>query len=198
LALSQAYPRAGYHADFGRYVTTVIDDLKSGTPLFDYRNTHETYYVTGLAWSMLVSSWSARASTLFDDLHSRLLELQLSNGAWPYSADYPDPNPQSTAHALITLGLTNRGRGAPHDANVHAVEWLSTQQGNNGGWAYNLDQEYPVIDAEIALSMYLVGSANTEHASDDGAKTAIALSAVAGRATVLRVPLPTPAAPDGI
>ena len=61
----------------------------------------------------------------------------------------------------------------------------------------NPDQEYPLIDAEITLGMYLVGSANTEHASNDGAKTAIALPAVAMPPTVLRSPLPTPAAPDG-
>jgi hypothetical protein len=197
-SLSQAYPGAGYHADFERYMATVIEDLRADTPSFDYRDAHEGYYVTGLAWSMLVSSWSPRNRSVFGELRSRLLGMQLENGAWPYSADFPDANVQATAHALIALGLTKQGHAA-QAGGKQGVDWLVSQQNDNGGWSYGADLEYPLIDAEVALGMYLVGSVNSDSVSIDVARGAPAPSVSPSPPAPFvlpSTPAPTPAAPE--
>lgn len=189
LALGERYPGAGYFVDYHHYVRAVLDDLVSNTPDFDPRDPHEAYYVTGLAWSMLVSSWDPFSRAVFNDLRSRLLSQQLSSGAWPYNADYTDANLQATAHALIALGLTRRGDAMPH-VNV-ALAWLTSGQNDNGGWSYAPDQEYPLLDAEVNLGMYLVRSAAPELVPNKVRKLAFALS-VADPESV-----PKPAAPIG-
>jgi hypothetical protein len=172
--LGQRFPGSGYHADFTRFVATVLDDLNSSAPDFDYRDAHEGYYVTGLAWSMLVCSWSPRSRASFDDLRSRLLNQQLSSGAWPHNADYLQANLQATAHALIAFGLT--GPREPAQVVNSAVSWIASQQNDNRGWSYGPEQEYPLLDAEAALGMYLVHARPTELATKGVSKLAFTLS----------------------
>lgn len=192
LVLSQAYPGAGYYADFEHFTATVVDDLNASSPDFDYRDPHEGYYVTGLAWSMLVSSWAPRSRAVFTDLRSRLMNEQLADGAWPYGADYPTANLQATAHALIALGLTKHA--PPHAIGEAAVTWLASQQNDNGGWAYEADQEYPLTDGEAALGIYLVGAGTAHAVTKDIRKATFVLSATHPAAAVADVP--PPAAPE--
>lgn len=176
LALDESFPRAGYDIDFMTYAGLVTDDLASATPCFDYRDPTEVYFAQGLAWSSLIASWDPSTRELASNLQQQLLELQTEEGAWPYNADYPEPHLQSTAHALMTLGLMRHGRvhhsGAMHEASV----WLRSKQAKNGGWPYTSEQEYPLLDAEIALALYVAGTKHTGLPSTSVARTKMALS----------------------
>lgn len=158
MSLHQTFPRAGYDADADQFVSLVVSDLDATEPSFDYRDSREAFYVQGLAWSTLLASWSDSSGALFDDLRTRLLEIQLPNGGWPYNADYPDAHLQATAHALMALGMLSHRDSAPHSVSHAAASWLMSQQATNGGWAYTAEQEYPILDAEIALSLSLAES----------------------------------------
>lgn len=157
--LHQAFPRAGYAADAKQYVSLVVDDIHAVDPSFDYRDNREAFYVQGLAWSTLLASWSNSSTELFDALRERLLSLQLPNGGWPYNGDYPEAHLQATAQTLMALGLLSHRDAAPRSVLHAAARWLLSQQAANGGWAYTAEQEYPILDAEIALSLYLAESA---------------------------------------
>jgi hypothetical protein len=154
-ALDVKFPRADYRADFRAYVQAVVDDVGSTTPLFDITDAHEPFYTQGLSWSLLVLSWTPGAHTAFDDVRSRLLATQLPSGAFPYNLDFPAGHLQTTAHALTALALVRRHRVAPHEVSENAANWLISQQAENGGFVYTADQEYPLLDAEIALGLYL-------------------------------------------
>lgn len=159
--LHETFPHAGYAADARQYVSLVLDDLEATAPSFDYRDTREAFYVQGLAWSTLLASWSKSSSELFDELRTRLLALQLPNGGWPYNADYPEAHLQATAQVLTVLGLLSHRDAVPHSVSRAGASWLVSQQANNGGWAYTAEQEYPLLDAEIALGLYLAESAHS-------------------------------------
>jgi len=155
LALDAEFPRNGYRADFANYVSVVIEDLASSTPAFDYRDAREAYYVQGLGWSLLVASWAHGSHALFQELRSRLLAEQLPSGAFPYNADFPDPHLQSTAHALTALSLARKTGWGQRAIDRRAAMWLMAQQADNGGWAYSATEEYPLLNGEIALAVYL-------------------------------------------
>jgi hypothetical protein len=154
-ALDAEFPRAGYGADFHDYVHAVVDDVGSTTPVFDVTDSQEPFYTQGLAWSLLVLSWSPGSHQRFLDVRTRLLSEQLGSGAFPYNATYPDGHLQSTAHALMALALTRHGRSVSPDVTAQAASWLSSKQADNGGFPYIAAEEYPLLDAEIALALYL-------------------------------------------
>ncbi|MFZ5895093.1 MAG: hypothetical protein ACOY0T_28795 [Myxococcota bacterium] len=189
LALSESFPRAGYRDDFAAFTQPVLEDLNSPTPVFDYRNPAEPFYAQGLAWSVLVASWSRASFDLLADLRARLLSLQLDNGAWGYNADAPEAHLQATAHALMALALIPRGYQRPHSAMHAASAWLMAQQAENGGWVY-ASEEYPLLDAEIALAIYL---AETPHGSHRGlTPTGSVRAALSEPGAPARAPLSAP------
>jgi|GEM_PF-2336918 len=194
LALGQKFPRAGYFADFQSYSAAVIEDLTASTPNFDYRDAHEHYYVTGLAWSMLVSSWMPRSRVLFAELRSLLLDRQLSDGAWPHNADFPAGNLQATAHALIALGLASHGDATPPAVGGLAADWLISQQNENGGWPYTQDEEFPLLDAEAALGLSLVRAAQAQSVAHETGKAQVQTQFAPPVAHP--IDLPVPAAPE--
>ncbi|MGC4087891.1 MAG: hypothetical protein QM756_08340 [Polyangiaceae bacterium] len=147
----------GYRGDYESFVRVGLDDLNSSTPSFDYRDGHEAYYVQGLSWSLLLASWSRSSRALFSELDARLLAQQLPNGAFGYNDDFPAANLQATAHALTVLGLARRA--APHSVSHAAAAWLLSEQAENGGWVYTPGQEYPLLDAEITLGVFLADTA---------------------------------------
>ncbi len=154
-ALDAEFPRAGYGADFRDYVSAVVDDVDATTPVFDVTDSAEPFYTQGLAWSLLVLSWSPGSQPRFADVRTRLLSEQLASGAFPYNAAYTDGHLQSTAHALMALALTRHGRSVSRDVTSQAASWLSSKQADNGGFPYTVAEEYPLLDAEIALALYL-------------------------------------------
>lgn len=154
-SLDAQFPHSGYRADFRAYVEAVVDDLASTAPVFDVTNARAPFYTQGLAWSLLVLSWSPGSHSRFADVRSRLLTEQLANGAWPYSAEYPDAHLQSTAHAVIALSLTRHGRSVSPSVTALADDWLLSKQADNGGFPYTPTEEYPLLDAEITLALYL-------------------------------------------
>lgn len=176
LALDESFPHSGYDIDFVSYVEVVASDLTSAAPRFDHVDPSEAYYVQGLAWSALVATWDRGTAVLASNLQRHLLALQMDDGSWPYNADYPGPHLQSTAHVLMTLGLTHRGH-ALYGRGMHdASTWLQSKQAENGGWPYTSEQEYPLLDAEIALAIYLGATKHSGLSSASVARSRMALT----------------------
>lgn len=153
-ALDEAFPGAGYRADADTYAQIALDDLTSATPRFDVDNRHERYYITGLAWSMVVASWLGDDDTL-RDVRARLLDEQRGDGAWGWNADQPAADLQSTAHVLQTLALSGSTHGKSSKAAKRAARWLIGEQASSGGWPDAANVELPLVDAEILLGLAL-------------------------------------------
>lgn len=162
-ALDAAFPGAGYAADADTFAQLVVDDLGSPTPRFDLADPHEAFYVTGLAWAQVATAW-LNAQGLLEQARARLLAEQHADGAWGASADQPVDDPQSTAHALQTLALTDHQARGTRAAERRAARWLLREQAASGGWIDAAGNELPLVDAEVALGLML---AETD-AGDDG------------------------------
>lgn len=186
-ALDADFPRSGYRADFRAYVAAVREDVESKA-LFDVTDPHEPYYTQGLAWSLLALSWSPRAQAQFADVRARLLASQLADGAFSYSADYPDGHLQATAHALMGLALTRHGHGGFKEVSEAGADWLLSKQAENGGFPYTATEEYPLLDAEVALALYL----SATRAGGHGLAPTAARAAFALEAPITLPPLSSP------
>lgn len=154
-ALASAFPSAGYAADESAYLRVVEEDLIASTPLFDVRDANESFYTQGLAWSLLALRHGGTARALLAEVRSRLLDAQLSNGAWGWNASNPGANLQATAEAAQALSLAFGARPSVRGAQHRAARFLMSQQAANGGWLYAADQESPFLDAEIGLALFL-------------------------------------------
>jgi hypothetical protein len=60
---------------------------------------------------------------------------------------------------------------------LRASKWLMSQQSSNGGWAYTPDQEYPQLNGDITLGVYLSQTRTTAFAIDTVDTAASALTA---------------------
>ncbi|TMQ10575.1 MAG: hypothetical protein E6J91_26030 [Deltaproteobacteria bacterium] len=153
-ALDAAFPGAGYDRDADTYAGIVVDDLTSAAPLFNFRDPGEGFYVTGLAWAQVASS-HLRADAVFQQVRAQLLATQHADGAWATSAAEPADDLQSTAHALQTIALTDHGSSLSRRAVRRATRWLLGGQAANGGWPDAAHNELPLVDADIALGLFL-------------------------------------------
>jgi hypothetical protein len=183
-ALAQAFPGKGYDSDANTYARVVEEDLSARAPLFDFRDARESFYVQGLAWSLIALSHNHRVHPLLSEARSRLLDAQLRDGAWGWNAASPAANLQATAEAVQALALSSENHRGARRAEHRATRWLISQQSTNGGWLYSADQESPFLDAEIGLALFL---AETAVGSQDG----LAADGVASS----QQPLSAPASP---
>ena len=151
-ALDSVFPGEGYGVDAATYADIVAADLASDAPRFDIDDPAESFYVTGLAWSLTVLPSRSR---LRDAVLAQLLAAQNEDGSWGWNWDHPDANAQSTAHALTALVLQAEGDPDATLAERNALDWLLDTQAANGGWSSGTDQENPQVDAEIMLALYL-------------------------------------------
>lgn len=179
-ALDSAYPGAAYDADASTYAAVVREDLVASAPLFDFRDTKESFYVQGLAWSLVALGHERRGGALLSEVRSRLLAAQLPEGAWGWNSAFPAANLQATAEAVQALALSSDGSRRGRRAEQRATDWLISQQGDNGGWLYAADQESPFLDAEIGLALFLAETAvgrSEGLAAEDAASSRRPLSA---------------------
>jgi hypothetical protein len=153
-ALDSAFPGAGYDADADLYAGLVVDDLRSATPRFDFRDTSEAFYTTGLAWAQVSAAW-LDSRVLFGQLRAQLLDQQKPNGAWGTNAAAPADDLQSTAHAVQTLAITDRATVRSRLAERRADNFLLRAQAANGGWPDVSGIELPLVDADIMIGLAL-------------------------------------------
>jgi hypothetical protein len=145
---------------------------------FELDDTSERYYVQGLAWSLVaVAEAPQRKRALQRELRERLLAFQTDEGGFSWNADYPAPDLQSTAHAVRALSLTERRAEL---AAFRGARWIARQQLDNGGFPYTTAQEGPLLDGEILLALYLLG---TSHGSSDVPGT----DAIAARRSAVKI-----------
>jgi len=163
-ALDAAFPGAGYRADADTYARIVVDDLTSASPRFDPQNGNEQFYITGLAWS-LVSASRLGAGSTFRMLRDLLLQNQRSDGAWGADVGHPDPDLQSTAHAIQTLALAGHENDRSRQAARRAARWLIGQQASSGGWPDATHTELPLVNADIAIGLFV---SQTREGQEDG------------------------------
>jgi len=132
LALDAVLPTAGYAADAAAYAGIVESDIVSATPLFDIDDGSEAFYTDGVSWSLIVLHAMDLRTGLQRNLKDLLLTIQLDNGAWGYNQDFPEPDLQATAGALLALELA-AGGGQWQSARRAAVGYLVDQQTADGG-----------------------------------------------------------------
>jgi hypothetical protein len=152
-ALDAAFPDAGYDRDADTYAGIVVEDLTAASPRFDLRDPTEEFYITGLAWSQVASSW-LRDSALFRQARALLLEQQHDTGAWGANAAQPADDLQATAHALQALAITGQSH-MTRRAIRRAARWLLDQQAPSGGWPDAAGNELPLVNADIVLGLVL-------------------------------------------
>jgi hypothetical protein len=161
-ALDTAFPGAGYDHDADTFAGIVVDDLTAASPRFDITDPTEGNYITGLAWAQIPAAW-LRDRALVRRVRARLLDQQHADGAWGTSGAQPADDLQSTAHALQTLALTDAA-GPSRRAIRRGARWLLRSQAASGGWVDAMNNELPLVDADIVLGLML---SRTE-AGEDG------------------------------
>jgi hypothetical protein len=154
-ALESAFPGAGYSADADTYARVVSSDVTASAPYFDVRDARENFYVHGLSWTLVALSHLGSAPSAFQQVRSRLLAQQVASGGFRFNADFPDANLQATAHAVQALALSGRGRASSFAAIRRATRWLRSAQQRGGGWLSAATAENTLLDAEIALALFL-------------------------------------------
>jgi hypothetical protein len=176
-ALDAAFPGVGYDADATVYASAAVDDLTSPSAFFDVNDSHENFYTHGLAWSLVVLARSGSAPAFLDSVRQQLLAAQHSDGAWSWSGATTTDDVQATAYALQALALSSSHDFQARHAARRGAHWLSDNQAANGGWQSAPDVEYPEVDAEAALGLYLVQLATASQELEPSADSALAITA---------------------
>jgi hypothetical protein len=151
LGLDTALPSEGYAADAEVYAGLIASDLDSATPFFDIDDGSESFYTDGLSWSLLALHAAELRPGLRRALKRRLLHLQLPNGAFGFNEDFPDPDLQSTAGALLALELAGTRLDRP--SRRAAARYLLDQQTADGGWDYAPGAESTQANADVLLAL---------------------------------------------
>lgn len=161
-ALDSAFPSAGFREDEQVYAQAALADLTARDPEFDVGDPNENCYVQGLAWTLVALTASARDPSQVRRVRSLLLARQFRSGAFPFNAKFPGANLQATAHAVQALSLAGRGRRPLLDAADRGARWLLRQQAAEGGFEFSEGRESTLLDAEIALALFLSGTPGGE------------------------------------
>ncbi|HEY6724655.1 MAG TPA: hypothetical protein VI197_11515 [Polyangiaceae bacterium] len=151
LGLDTALPSDGYRADAETYAGLIASDLRSATPLFDRNDGTEAFYTDGLSWSLLALHAVDLRPGLQRALKRLLLGVQLPNGAFGFNQDFPEPDLQATAGALLALELA--GTGADRRERRAAIGYLVGQQTADGGWDYAPGLESTQANADVLLAL---------------------------------------------
>jgi len=185
LALDTALPAAGYAADAATYAQILTSDLTSATPLFDINDGSEAFYTDGLSWSLIALDAMGLLKSTRSTLRDLLMSTQLESGAWGYNQDFPDPDLQSTAGALLALQLA--GSTAVRPARRAAIGYLLDQQTADGGWDYAPSVEATLANADVLLALGLTNDVppDPEPASSPRGSTGSALRSSHALATPL-------------
>lgn len=151
LGLDTALPTEGYGADAEIYAGLIESDLLSPTPLFDPNDGTESFYTDGLSWSLLALHAMDLQKGLQKQLKDLLLSVQLPNGAFGFNQDFPDPDLQATAGALLALKLA--GGSVARPARLAAIGYLVDQQTADGGWDYAPGFESTQANADVLFAL---------------------------------------------
>lgn len=176
LGLDMALPTAGYAADADVYAGLIVSDLDSDTPLFDRNDGSEAFYTDGLSWSLLALHATDRRPGLQRTLKNLLVSIQLPNGAFSYNQDFPEPDLQSTAGAVLAFKLTGTARRERRTA----IGYLVDQQTEDGGWDYAPGFEGTQANADVLFALGRARETPLE-AEPDAAISARAASRSASR-----------------
>lgn len=149
--LHTVFPAGGYDGHAQTYATIIGNDLVSPTPLFDMEDGSEAFYTDGLSWSFLALHATDQLTELQGDLKELILATQLENGAWGFNDDFPEPDLQATAGALLALKLA--GTGADRPERRAAIRYLVDQQTEDGGWDYAPGDESPLASADVVFAL---------------------------------------------
>ena len=149
--LHTVFPAGGYDGHAQTYATIIGNDLVSPTPLFDMEDGSEAFYTDGLSWSLLALHATDLLTESQGDLKELILATQLESGAWGFNDDFPEPDLQSTAGALLALRLA--GTGADRPERRAAIRYLVDQQTEDGGWDYAPGDESPLANADVLFAL---------------------------------------------
>ena len=191
-SLDAAFPGSGYDADADTFATVAVAALTASPPLFDTNDATQSFYVQGLAWSLVVLERTGSSPALDSQIRSKLHDLQASDGSWGYNAGTPQDDIQSTAHAVAALALTSASDRQGRAEASRGARFLASKQASNGGWEYAAGSESPLVDGEAMLAIYLSHTSGDVlepgPTSDIGQATSALTTAEAAGATQLSAP----------
>jgi len=124
------------------------------------------WYTLGITGLIDAFSASGNHASEIPDLVNILLESQYSSGgiSGSYGANTDDEDWQSTAYAMMTLGVLDQ---ASYQDDLNRMGyWLGATQDVSGGWVYSSGTHYPEIGGECTAGLYFTSNDITDVAVD--------------------------------
>jgi len=146
------FPLAGFNDHATTYAQALVDDIKSPTGYFQIDQPGEKFYTLGLAFTASTLELAGLNPDIRDDAYARLIDVQKSSGAFPWTGLSQDNSYQSTAYAIMALYQIH-GIPPARRAVTAAAKWLKKKQNANGGWEYIPTRECTSVDAEIVRAL---------------------------------------------